>query len=46
MKESIISVLDLYKEGSVSPDDAEFELGIFAKPRELQEGEEKLGLMK
>lgn len=32
--------------GEVSPDDAEFELGIFAKPRELQEAEEKLGPMK
>ncbi|MFA5041635.1 MAG: ATPase, T2SS/T4P/T4SS family [Bdellovibrionales bacterium] len=29
--------------GEVSPDDAEFELGFFARPREVLEGEEKLG---
>jgi type II secretory ATPase GspE/PulE/Tfp pilus assembly ATPase PilB-like protein len=32
--------------GEASPDDAEFELGVFARPRELQEVEEKLGPMR
>ncbi|MDD4615682.1 MAG: ATPase, T2SS/T4P/T4SS family [Alphaproteobacteria bacterium] len=38
--------LEKVRGGEVSPDDAEFELGIFARPRELLEVEQKLGLMK
>jgi type II secretory ATPase GspE/PulE/Tfp pilus assembly ATPase PilB-like protein len=38
--------LEKVRVGEVSPDDAEFELGIFARPRELLEGEEKLGPMR
>jgi type II secretory ATPase GspE/PulE/Tfp pilus assembly ATPase PilB-like protein len=38
--------LEKVRAGEVSPDDAEFELGIFARPRELLEGEEKLGPMR
>ena len=37
--------LEKVRAGEVSPDDAEFELGIFARPRELSEAEEKLGPM-
>jgi general secretion pathway protein E len=37
--------LEKVRAGEVSPDDAEFELGIFARPRELLEAEEKLGPM-
>jgi len=37
--------LEKVRAGEVSPDDAEFELGIFAKPRDLSEAEEKLGPM-
>jgi len=35
--------LEKVRAGEVSPDDAEFELGIFARPRELSEVEERLG---
>jgi type II secretory ATPase GspE/PulE/Tfp pilus assembly ATPase PilB-like protein len=35
--------LEKVRAGEVSPDDAEFELGIFARPRELIEFEQKLG---
>jgi general secretion pathway protein E len=37
--------LEKVRAGEVSPDDAEFELGIFAHPRDLAEAEEKLGPM-
>ncbi|MDD3029181.1 MAG: ATPase, T2SS/T4P/T4SS family [Alphaproteobacteria bacterium] len=35
--------LEKVRAGEVSPDDAEFELGIFARDRELQDVEERLG---
>ncbi len=37
--------LEKVRLGEVSPDDAEFELGYFARPREVVDGEEKLGPM-
>ena len=37
--------LEKVRVGEVSPDDAEFELGIFARERELIEVEQKLGRM-
>ena len=38
--------LEKVRSGEVSPDDAEFELGFFARPRELIEVEQKLGPMR
>lgn len=38
--------MEKVRAGEVSPDDAEFELGVFARPRELLEAEEKLGPMR
>jgi general secretion pathway protein E len=38
--------LEKVRAGEVSPDDGEFELGIFARPRELLEVEQKLGPMR
>ncbi|MDR3450758.1 MAG: ATPase, T2SS/T4P/T4SS family [Alphaproteobacteria bacterium] len=38
--------LEKVKSGDVSPDDAEFELGVFARPRELEEIEQRLGPMR
>ncbi len=38
--------LEKVRGGEVSPDDAEFELGIFSRPRELLEVEQKLGSIK
>ncbi len=38
--------LEKVRNGEVAPDDAEFELGVFARPRELQDVEEKLGPMR
>ncbi len=38
--------LEKVRVGEVSPDDAEFEVGIFARPRETLEAEEKLGPMR
>jgi hypothetical protein len=35
--------LEKVRSGEVSPDDAEFELGTFARERELIEVEQKLG---
>jgi type II secretory ATPase GspE/PulE/Tfp pilus assembly ATPase PilB-like protein len=37
--------LEKVRAGETSPDDTEFELGIFVRPRELIEAEEKLGPM-
>jgi type II secretory ATPase GspE/PulE/Tfp pilus assembly ATPase PilB-like protein len=38
--------LEKVRAGEVSPDDAEFELGIFARPRDLIEIDQKLGPMR
>ncbi len=38
--------LEKVRAGETSPDDAEFELGFFARPRELLEVEQKLGPMR
>ncbi len=38
--------LEKVRAGEASPDDAEFELGFFARPRELLEVEQKLGPMR
>jgi len=38
--------LEKVQAGEVSPDDAEFELGVFIRPKELEQVEEKLGAPK
>jgi hypothetical protein len=37
--------LEKVRRGEVSPDDAEFELGFFAKDRDILDVEERLGVI-
>ena len=37
--------LEKVRRGEVSPDDAEFELGPFARLREVEDTEQRLGVM-